>query len=33
MSKRMVRLCGKTTVIPLKLLFKSMLEEGTFPDN
>ena len=28
---RMIKLCLKTTVTPLKLLFKSMLEEGTFP--
>ena len=29
----MIKLCGKATVIPLKLLFKSMLEKGTFPDD
>ena len=31
-SIRMIKLCGKTTAIPLKLIFRSMLE-GVFPDD
>ena len=31
-SIRMVKLCGKTIAIPLKQIFRSMLEEGVFPD-
>ena len=31
-SIRMIKLCGKTVAIPLKLIFRSMLEEGVFPD-
>ena len=30
---RMIKLCGKTITIPLKLIFRSILEEGVFPDN
>ena len=29
----MIKLCGKTMAIPLKLIFRSILEEGVFPDN
>ena len=29
-SIRMIKLCGKEIVLPLQLLFKSMLEEGIF---
>ena len=29
----MIKLCGKTIVIPLKLIFRSLLEEGVFPDD
>ena len=25
--------CGKEIILPLQLLFKSMLEEGVFPDD
>ena len=32
-SIRMIKLCGKSIATPLKLIFKSMLEEGTFPDD
>ena len=32
-SIRMIKLCGKSIATPLKLMFKSMLEEGTFPDD
>ena len=32
-SIRMIKLCGVIIAIPLKLIFKSMLEEGTFPDD
>ena len=32
-SIRMIKLCGKTIAIPLKLIFQSMLEEGVFPDD
>ena len=31
-SIRMIQLCGKEIILPLQLLFKSMLEEGIFPD-
>ena len=30
---RMIKLCGKTIAIPLKLIFWSMLEESVFPDD
>ena len=33
MSIRMIQLCGKDIILPLQLLFKSMLEEGIFPDD
>ena len=33
MSIRMIKLCGKTIAIPLKLIFQSMLEEGVFPND
>ena len=29
----MIQLCGKSIVLPLKLLFKRILEEGTFPED
>ena len=29
----MIQLCGKAIILPLQLLFKSMLEEGIFPDD
>ena len=29
----MIQLCGKEMILPLQLLFKSMLEEGIFPDD
>ena len=29
----MIKLCGKTIAIPLKMIFRSMLEEGVFPDD
>ena len=32
-SIRMIQLCGKEIILPLQLLFKSMLEEGTFPED
>ena len=32
-SVRIIQLCGKETILPLQLLFKSMLEEGIFPDD
>ena len=31
-SIRMIQLCGKEIILPLQLLFKSMLEEGIFTD-
>ena len=31
-SIRMIKLCGKTIAIPLKLIFRSMLEECVFSD-
>ena len=30
---RMIQLCGKKIVLPLQLLFKSMLEEDIFPED
>ena len=30
---RMIKRCGKTIAIPLKLMFRSMLEEGVFPQD
>ena len=32
-SIRMIQLCGKEIVLPLQLLFKSVLEEGIFPED
>ena len=32
-SIRMIQLCGKSIALPLKLLFKTILEEGTFPED
>ena len=32
-SIRMIKQCGKTIAITLKLIFWSMLEEGLFPDD
>ena len=32
-SIRMIKLCSKTIAIQLKLIFRSMLEEGVFPDD
>ena len=29
----MIKLCDKTIAIPLKLILRSMLEEGVFPDD
>ena len=29
----MIKLCGKTTTVSLKLIFRSMLQEGDFPDD
>ena len=29
----MIQLCGKDIILSLQLLFKSMLEEGIFPDD
>ena len=29
----MINLCGKTVAVPLKLIFRLMLEEGVFPDD
>ena len=29
----MIKLCGKTIAIPLKLIFRSMVEESVFPDD
>ena len=29
----MIQLCRKEIILPLQLLFKSMLEEGIFPDD
>ena len=29
----MIQLCGKSIALPLKLLFKTILEEGTFPEH
>ena len=31
--RRMIKLCGKKIVIPLKLVFRSMLEEDVFSDD
>ena len=28
----MIKMCGKTLVYPLKLIFKASIEEGAFPD-
>ena len=30
---RMIQLCKKEIILPLQLLFKSILEEGTFPED
>ena len=29
----MIQLCGKSIAIPLKLLFKTIIEEGAFPED
>ena len=29
----MIKLCGKSIALPLKLFFKTILEEGTFPEH
>ena len=29
----MIKVCGKTIAIPLKLIFRSMLEESVFPND
>ena len=29
----MIQLCGKAIILPIQLRFKSMLEEGIFPDD
>ena len=32
-SIRMIQACGKSIALPLKFLFKTILEEGTFPED
>ena len=32
-SIQMVQSCGKSIALPLKLVFKTILEEGTFPED
>ena len=32
-SNRMIQLCGKAFVEPLRILFLSFLEEGVYPDD
>ena len=32
-SIRMIQLCGKSIALPIKLLFKTVFEEGTFPED
>ena len=32
-SIRMIKLCSKTIAVPLKMIFRSMLEEGVFHDD
>ena len=32
-SIRMIQACGKSIALALKLLFKTILEEGTFPED
>ena len=32
-SIRMIQSCGKSIALPIKLLFKTILEEGTFPED
>ena len=32
-SIRMVKLCGKSIVLPLNLIFQSILNDGVFPDD
>ena len=32
-SIRMIKACGKPIALPLKLLFKTILEEGTFSED
>ena len=32
-SVRMIKLCGKAIVDPLRILFLSFLEEGVYPDD
>ena len=31
LSIRMIKLCGKSIIYPLKLIFEASLQEGTFP--
>ena len=33
LSKRMIKTCGDSITFPLKLIFKSMINEGLFPDD
>ena len=33
LSIRMIKTCGDTITFPLKLIFKSMINEGVFPDD
>ena len=32
LSIRMIKTCGDSIIFPLKLIFKSMINEGLFPD-
>ena len=32
-SIRMIQLCGKSIALPIKLLFKTVFEERTFPED
>ena len=33
LSIRMIKICGDSIIFPLKLIFKSMINEGLFPDD
>ena len=33
LSIRMIKTCGDAVTFPLKLIFKSMINEGVFPDD
>ena len=33
LSVRMIKTCGGAIIFPLKLIFKSMINEGVFPDD